>query len=287
MTHIFTIGYAHLTLPLFHEWVHRHNAIVIDTRLNPYYSNHADFRFSVLSVHLGKQYRSVTAWGNRAYRGGTQVQIADYDKGLLQVRPILATNPVVLLCGCSRVERCHRRVLAERLAADTGLDVTHLTFLLPSPSTDKTPIYGLTLMQPWAWVVTDPQQLFCDDPKTVENRDYPLPPEAIGVYIALHAGRTYDHNGAFWIEQLTGIIPPSAQQCVQGSIVAVARLTHCFDAKAPHPLQSRWVSGRYLWVLSDLVTLRKPVPCRGAQYLWSLPPDTLNTVRTQYKESHT
>lgn len=36
-----------------------------------------------------------------------------------------------------------------------------------------------------------------------------------------------------------------------------------------------WFIGPYGWVLTDVVTLAEPVPCKGAQGLWTVPPEVL------------
>ena len=39
-----------------------------------------------------------------------------------------------------------------------------------------------------------------------------------------------------------------------------------------------WFVGPCGWVLADVVTLAEPVPCKGAQGLWTVPPDVLAKI---------
>lgn len=39
--------------------------------------------------------------------------------------------------------------------------------------------------------------------------------------------------------------------------------------------------GRYGWVLTNVQRLREPVPCRGYQTLWDVPPDALASIEGQ------
>jgi hypothetical protein len=65
------------------------------------------------------------ALGNRNYKGGP-VEIVDLEAGLAQVADRLVSQPVILLCVCAEVERCHRRLVAEAISVRYGVSVTHL-----------------------------------------------------------------------------------------------------------------------------------------------------------------
>jgi len=45
--------------------------------------------------------------------------------------------------------------------------------------------------------------------------------------------------------------------------------------------QSGKVVKNYGWQLANIIALPTPVPCKGAQGLWPLPPDVLGQVRRQ------
>lgn len=138
-------------------------------------------------------------------------------------------------------------------------------------------IRGLTIHQPWAWLIAQGH-------KPIENRTWKPPASAVGGYLAIHAGKKFDPGEVrsdfqwAWINALprhvgafqSALMERLASEC--GSIIAVARLTGWIDASA-----SPWFFGPIGWTLADVVAI-DPVPCRGAQGLWTLPPDVLARV---------
>jgi hypothetical protein len=146
-----------------------------------------------------------------------------------------------------------------------------------SPTVDRVTeerreIRGLTLHRPWSWCISHAG-------KRVENRDWPAPPWASGNFLAVHGGKTYDEDAAADLCE-AGIAVPAAADCPEG-IVAVCQIADCVTA-APAG-QELWFSGPYGWVLANVVVLADPVPCRGAQGLWRLPPDVLERVRVSWR----
>ena len=49
--------------------------------------------------------------------------------------------------------------------------------------------------------------------------------------------------------------------------------------------ESPWFGGPVGWVLSDIIVLPEPVPCRGAQGLWDIPDDVLEKMRAQFRQN--
>lgn len=165
--------------------------------------------------------------------------------------------------------------------------------------TGETKLRGLTLLHPWAWAVAHAG-------KDVENRR--MRPEArggqIGMYLAIHGGVVPGPNsgkreearmdlawaleaagrvaevGAEVVEALGMAYPvESEEQYFVPGIVAVARLAGVTQSST-----SVWAArGQYHWQLADVVTLPEPVPHRGAQGLWALDEDKLQTVRGLYR----
>jgi uncharacterized protein (DUF488 family) len=78
-----------------------------------------------LAKLLGDRYHHLPALGNRNYKGGP-VEIVDLEAGLAQVADLLVHQPVILLCACTQVQRCHRRLVAEAISARYEVSVTHL-----------------------------------------------------------------------------------------------------------------------------------------------------------------
>ena len=169
-------------------------------------------------------------------------------------------------------------------------------------------IVGLTILQPWA-------SLIVAGPKRVENRTW-APSESQlrpGDYIAIHAGKKVDLAqwfGAWGVQRegrLEGKLPlldaldvlprladKRAQKaselaylesaCPYGAIVGVAR----FDGidRALRAETWPWYVGPCGWRLTNVVAI-EPVPCRGAQGLWTLPGDVLVAVRALYLAQRT
>ena len=153
-------------------------------------------------------------------------------------------------------------------------------------------LLALTLHRPWEWAIA---RGF----KPVENRGWPPPPQVRGKLIALHAGKSYDEDGAQWMadcrdelgvtEAVPGPTSPS------GVIVAIARVVGALridvtphvalglePADSARVVASPWAGGPWCWLLDDVVQLAEPVPCRGAQKLWPVPADLLPTLRERY-----
>ena len=67
-----------------------------------------------------------------------------------------------------------------------------------------------------------------------------------------------------------------------GAIVAVGRLVCCYETSyltewceneiADEMDIGDFTPGRYAWKIADVEKLGKPIPCRGYQRLWRLPP---------------
>lgn len=61
-----------------------------------------------------------------------------------------------------------------------------------------------------------------------------------------------------------------------GRILALTKQERAFGDYSP---------GRYAWLLADVRPLRTPVPCRGAQGLWAVPPDVRAAVNLQLERA--
>lgn len=147
---------------------------------------------------------------------------------------------------------------------------------------------ALTLWRPWSWAV-------CHAGKRIENRPWAPPRSIVGQYLALHAGKMYDKACVVLMREMGLADPPLPERCPQG-IVAVCKVMRSYSActeteeqlehlrdvvTAAHPGQRQWIFGPYCWVLEE-VTPIEPVPCKGAQGLWSVPEDVLETVRQRW-----
>lgn len=154
---------------------------------------------------------------------------------------------------------------------------------------------AITLWPEWAYAVAHLG-------KNIENRTWEPPDGLLGQMIAIHGGvsiggRASKKPGFAFeaIRQMTltaamcgqsedvlRTITPGVVTEKGRGIVAVARLKGVHR----HPEGLRWYAGDNLfgWVLGDVYTLPRPVPCMGAQGLWRLHPETLEAVRIQLRK---
>lgn len=159
---------------------------------------------------------------------------------------------------------------------------------------------ALTLWQPWATAVAHLG-------KPVENRTWAPPSALLGKALAIHAGKRVDKEAlAELFEQMRdGVIPRrpellSTKVMPVGAVVAVARVSgwaqshelipHLDEkrsfqgitaAQANEVWASPWWCGPFGWVFGRVLALPEPVPCSGAQGLWTLPPEVRANVLSQ------
>ena len=130
-TMIYTFGYARRdSMPLLTRLVERLPVKVVDIRLSSYSRFLPEFRHGPLRERFGDRYLHVPDLGNLNYRDHTlPIVIANCERGLRVVLDLLLENwSVCLLCACSRVEKCHRLVVANMLVETCPLfGVQHLS----------------------------------------------------------------------------------------------------------------------------------------------------------------
>ena len=139
---------------------------------------------------------------------------------------------------------------------------------------------ALTIWQPWAHFIANGE-------KRVENRDWRPPKDLVGGYLAIHAGKRYDKQGADWIRvEFAGVlnkVVPAHAELPQGAIVAVAVVDRVVDSADDSPgWDDPWFVGAFGWYLRDVVRI-EPVACNGAQKLWNVPERVLHQVRANFK----
>jgi uncharacterized protein (DUF488 family) len=125
MNTLYTLGYLDWTPATFVQRVEMLAAVVADIRFNPG-SRKPAWRQAALKRTLEAWYHYVPALGNRNYKGGP-IEIVDLEAGLTTIAELLEASPVILLCVCRDVQRCHRRLVAEAWTTRTEQAVTHLT----------------------------------------------------------------------------------------------------------------------------------------------------------------
>lgn len=165
---------------------------------------------------------------------------------------------------------------------------------------------ALTLIQPWAHAIA-----WCGKP--VENRTWAPPPTLVGSYLAIHAGMKLDReafedlvirrSGRSPAEVIGAKITIQGKPITRGAIVAVVRVdgwmrgsggitgerltaVHGIEReRAEEILRGEWWCGPIGWVLGDVVALPEPVPCKGAQGLWTVSGSALERTRELWLEA--
>ena len=126
---------------------------------------------------------------------------------------------------------------------------------------------AITLQQPWAYAIVHLG-------KDVENRTWRTGYEPI--QIAVHAGKSYDWHGEDFIARL-GLAVPSKMPtgAIVGLITVLGAHKNHADWCSPWAIPDQWH-----WQLSEPIRV-EPVPCRGAQGLWTVPAEVEALVLSQ------
>lgn len=167
---------------------------------------------------------------------------------------------------------------------------------------------ALTLKHPWAWCVAHLH-------KDVENREWSEAfafriglHEVIGEPIAIHGGAPVQFgDNAEWkrhelavnhigrhilpfddaaVDRLEAWVKrmgrrPTYDDLVTPGIVAVATISHATRAS-----QSPWaVKDQLHLLLSNIIALPEPVPCKGARSFWDVPAEVEQQVQAQLRQA--
>jgi hypothetical protein len=136
------------------------------------------------------------------------------------------------------------------------------------------PFFALTLHKPWGLLIAK-------GIKKIENRTWS--PEGRlrhGDWFAIHNGKKYDERCSPMAQSLglpLDLFLGSPPANTESAIVAVVRYAGVV-AESRDP----WFFGPCGWVLDQAVEIA-PVPCKGAQGLWPVPPDVAEKVRAAYR----
>lgn len=129
---------------------------------------------------------------------------------------------------------------------------------------------ALSIRQPWAWAVLHAG-------KRVENRDWPT---AFRGRVLLHASKGCtrgEYEEAAWaISGDARVKVPPLVELPRGAIVGAATIYDCVSAS-----DSPWFCGPFGFLLSHVVALPEPIPCKGALGFWDVP----NTVEELVRRS--
>lgn len=132
---------------------------------------------------------------------------------------------------------------------------------------------ALTLWRPW------PYAIFCPElGKDVENRDWHLWQSVVGTRVAIHAGLLYEREADRAIYEVFGnqvdrMSPLNAAGCIIGTVVFLASVENSL---------SLWAAlGKKHWPIIEPRALPEPIPCRGAQGIWNVPPEIAERIRRE------
>lgn len=153
---------------------------------------------------------------------------------------------------------------------------------------------AISLHQPWA-------SLIACGTKTIETRSWKAHESVIGERIAIHAAKTRTGRFAF-----NGCdLPANFEDLPFGCIVATAVLADCVqvnhiwrgnyettspslgDEVSDSPMGLRFPvdrygdfdRGRWLWILTGIERLDRPIATPGRQGFWNLPPEITSRIR--------
>lgn len=154
---------------------------------------------------------------------------------------------------------------------------------------------ALSIVQPWGAAVLH-------FGKQLENRSWRPPRLTVGERIALHTSskppgryeleRVANLAGVAFDVSFTAFSDRGAVELVPtldghplhaGAIIGTVLVRGCFESRAAAVLElgeqaARWWIGPKAWWLSEPRPLRRPVSCRGALGLWTLPADVERVV---------
>ena len=134
---------------------------------------------------------------------------------------------------------------------------------------------ALTLQRPW-------DQAILHGGKNFENRLWKLWDSMISKTIALHAGKTYDKEGADWMKEEDLYMPPTSDNSPEG-IVGLVRFDGVVEGDymtfALQEDQEIWFCGPFGWHIEKSKAFDTPFECKGKQGLWTVPADIENKIR--------
>jgi hypothetical protein len=149
---------------------------------------------------------------------------------------------------------------------------------------------AITVMQPWADAITRGL-------KPIENRSWAPPRAILGRQLAIHAGKSVDHEGMARYRDLAGAEARALVSMPTGAVTAVVRVVGALHletgwtagdidpARATRIARSPWACGPWAWLLDEVRPLPEPVGWRGAQGLWPLPLPVLSQIDAAFGAS--
>jgi hypothetical protein len=130
---------------------------------------------------------------------------------------------------------------------------------------------ALTIHAPWAWAIAH-------GGKDVENRTWPTNYRGP---LAIHAGLSTASDRSFlhFLAEM-GIKLDLPRDFPRGAILAVADLVDVLELGDDALHDTPWAEGPVCWCLENVRALAKPLPCRGAQGLWTVPTELESLIES-------
>lgn len=261
MNAVFTAGYSGHTVAQLKQAADSLNARVLDIRMARY-SRMPAWREEELKKALSWRYVPVPSLGNVNYKTGAPIQIHAPQLGCDIVENLLATNSLILLCGCRDYSSCHRSVVSQMLRA-RNIVTQELVWPEAAPG-DM--MKALSIRHPWAWLIA--QGL-----KDIENRDWE---RSFRGRFLIHASsgmtrREYEECAAFC--RPLGVTLPTMAELMReaGGIIGEATIVDCVTASS-----SPWFVGEFGYVIRDAKRLPF-VPFKGTTFFFDVPLSILKT----------
>ena len=144
---------------------------------------------------------------------------------------------------------------------------------------------ALTLFEPWA-------TLCVVGKKQLETRSWGTPYRGP---LAIHASKTFPvwcrelYHKEPYKSALSGALPALAVNQL-GCIIGTVELVACYPTNpSMWPLEyskqeeafGDFTHGRVMWQLTNPRRLERPIPCRGYQGIWTVPPETAMAIALQ------
>lgn len=127
-------------------------------------------------------------------------------------------------------------------------------------------IKALSIQQPWAWLIVNGY-------KDIENRSWKYPPKYRG-QLLIHAGKSFDFEGAKWVESEFPEIPlpKHAGEFNRGGFVGLCRLNDVVEHDG-----SEWFFGPLGFKLRSPGPI-KFIPYKGQLGLFNVPDEIIQKV---------
>lgn len=278
---IFTAGYSGHSPTELLRAVETQRATVLDVRFKPQ-SRVPGWSEGELSHLLGSRYYHVQELGNPGAFDGGGMRLQNERAGIQILAGFVKQSPVILLCGCSQFENCHRALISRKL---TQYNITTQELAWPILAPEDGSIPCISLWQPWA-------QLMALGLKRIETRGWDT---LLRGPLAIHAAKRWTGEEFEFLEcteeaaeplkeaGYTWSSNPLKTNLPLGAVVAVVNLSGCQRSEVLSPIVTplerafgNYAPNRFGWLTDSVRKLEMPVPTRGAQRIFTVPfPDEL------------